>query len=106
MTIALAALSCVLWRSLAMERSRGALPMEHRDVVAIAGDVRRAVDRHAAVLKRLAYRPVTNAADWARSAHGQMATLPAFEAVAWVTPTLETRIVGQPGSAAAARRSI
>ena len=46
-TIALAALSCVLWRSLSMERSRSALPMEHRDVVAITGDVRRAVDRHA-----------------------------------------------------------
>ena len=42
-TITLAALSCVLWRSLSMERSRSALPMEHRDVVAIAGDVHRAV---------------------------------------------------------------
>ena len=42
-TITLAALSCVLWRSLSMERSRSALPMEHRDVVAIAGDVQRAV---------------------------------------------------------------
>ena len=37
-TIALAAFSCVLWRSLAMERSRGALPMEHRDVLALGAD--------------------------------------------------------------------
>ncbi len=95
-TIAVAALSCVLWRSLAMERTRGALPMGHRDVVAITGDVRRAVDRHTAVLKRLSYRPVTNVADWARSAHGQMATLPAFVAIAWVTPTLETKVVASP----------
>ena len=97
-TITLAALSCVLWRSLSMERSRGAQPMEHRDVVAITGDVQRAIDRHAAVLKRLAYRPVTNTADWARSAHGQSATLPAFAAIAWVTPALEPRIVVSPDS--------
>jgi signal transduction histidine kinase/CheY-like chemotaxis protein len=95
-TIALAALSCVLWRSLSMERSRGALPMEHRDVVAIAADVRHAVDLHANVVKRLAYRPVTNAADWVRSAHGQMSTLPAFTAIAWVTPALEVRVVASP----------
>ncbi|MEO5823910.1 MAG: response regulator [Vicinamibacteraceae bacterium] len=97
-TIALAALSCVLWRSLAMERSRGALPMEHRDVVAIAGDVGRALDLHVGVVKRMAYRPVTNTADWARAAHGQIALLPAFDAVGWVTPTLETRVVvgGEP----------
>jgi len=95
-TIALAAFSCVLWRSLAMERSRGALPMEHRDVLALGADVRRAVDLHAAVLKRLAHHPVTNTADWARSAHGQIAALPAFAAVAWVAPTLETRVVVSP----------
>ena len=96
MTITLAALSCVLWRSLSMERSRGALPMEHRDVVAIAGDVHHAVDSHANVLRRLVYRPVTNTADWARSALAQSSTLPAFAAIAWVTPALETRIVVSP----------
>jgi signal transduction histidine kinase/CheY-like chemotaxis protein len=92
-TITLAALSCVLWRSLSMERSRGALPMEHRDVVAIAGDVHHAVDRHAAAVNRLAHRPVSNSAEWARSAHGQSAAMPAFAAIAWVTPALETRVV-------------
>ena len=95
-TIALAALSCVLWRSLAMERSRSALPMDHRDVVGMIGDVRRSVDRHSAVLKRLAYRPVTNVTDWARSAHGQMSSLPAFVAIAWVTPMLDTTVVASP----------
>ena len=95
-TITLAALSCVLWRSLSMERSRSALPMEHRDVVAIAGDVHRAVQTHANVLKRLVYRPVTNTADWARSALGQSSTLPAYAAIAWVTPALETRVVASP----------
>jgi len=95
-TIALAALSCVLWRSLAMERSRGAQPMEHRDVVALTGDVRRAVDVHAAVVKRLAYRPVSNTTDWARSAHAQMGSLPAFAAVAWVTPALDPRVIVSP----------
>ncbi len=98
-TIATAALSCVLWRSLAMERSRGASSMDHRDVVAIAADARRAVDRHTAVVKRLAYRPIANPADWARSAHGQTSLLPAFAAVAWVTPTLETRSVVGPDPA-------
>src|SRR5205814_1247731 len=83
------ALSCVLWRSLSMERSRGAQPMEHRDVVAIAADVRHAVDLHAGVVKRLAYRSVTSTADWVRSAHGQISTLPAFAAIAWVTPALD-----------------
>ena len=43
LTIAVAALSCVLWRSLSMERARSALPMEHRDVVALAAEVRSAV---------------------------------------------------------------
>ncbi len=98
-TIALAALSCVVWRSLAMERSRAALPLEHRDVVAIAADIRRAVHLHAGVIQRLAYRPATNTAEWARSAQAQIAALPAFETVAWVTPALDTRIaVGPDGS--------
>jgi signal transduction histidine kinase/DNA-binding response OmpR family regulator len=92
-TITLAALSCVLWRSLSMERSRTALPMEHRDVVAIAADVNRAVQTHANVLKRLVYRPVTNTTDWARSALAQSSTMPAYAAIAWVTPALETRVV-------------
>ena len=92
-TIAIAALSCVMWRSLAMERSRVALPMEHRDVLAISADVRAAVHHHVEVVKGLAQRPVADTADWARRAHGQIAIQPAFDAVAWVEAGLATRIV-------------
>jgi signal transduction histidine kinase/CheY-like chemotaxis protein len=91
-TIAIAALSCVLWRSLSMERSRSASPMEHRDVVALAAEIRSAMAQHANVLKRLAYQPASNAADWARVAHAQIDTVPAFAAIAWVTPALDTRV--------------
>ena len=40
-TMAMAALSFVLWRSLSMERARGASPMEHRDVVALTAEIPR-----------------------------------------------------------------
>jgi hypothetical protein len=91
-TIAIAALSCVLWRSLSMERARGASPMEHRDVVALTAEIRAAVAEHANILKRLAYQPAKNTVDWARVAHAQIDNVPAFAAIAWVTPTLDTRI--------------
>ena len=91
-TIAIAALSCVLWRSLSMERARSASPMEHRDVVALAAEIRSAMAQHANVLKRLAYQPASNTADWARVANAQIDTVPAFAAIAWVTPALDTKV--------------
>ena len=90
--IAIAALTFVLWRSLSMERAQGTAPMEHREVVALTTDVRRALETHAGVMKRLAYMPATSPADWARRAHAQLATAPALAAVAWVEPSLTTRI--------------
>jgi len=90
--IAIAALSCVLWRSLSMERAQAATSMDHREVMAVAADVRRALDAHADVVRRLAGEPATSPSDWARHAHAQLAIVPALAAVAWVDPSLTTRL--------------
>ena len=90
--IAIAALSCVLWRSLSMERAQAATSMDHREVMAVAADVRRALDAHADVVRRLAAEPATSPSDWARHAHAQLAIVPALAAVARVDPALTTRL--------------
>ena len=95
-TIAIAALSCVLWRSLAMERARDAAALDARTVGAIAADVGRAVDAHAAVLRQLATVPAGDTAAWSRAARAQASPWPALAAVAWVSPALEARATVSP----------
>jgi signal transduction histidine kinase/DNA-binding response OmpR family regulator len=95
-TIAIAALSCVLWRSLGMERARSASALDGRTVGAIAADVGRAVDAHAAVLRQLATVSADDTAAWSRAAQAQAAPWPALAAVAWVSPALEARATVSP----------
>jgi signal transduction histidine kinase/CheY-like chemotaxis protein len=95
-TIAMAALSCVLWRSLAMERARSASALDTRTVGAIGVDVARAVDAHAAVLRQLALVSAGDPAGWSRAARAQASSRPALAAVAWVTPALEVRATFAP----------
>jgi signal transduction histidine kinase/CheY-like chemotaxis protein len=90
-TIAVAALSCVLWRSLGMERDRSATPLDARAVSALAADVSRAVEAQASVLRGLATVPADDTAEWTRAARAQASPWPALAAVAWLTPALEPR---------------
>ena len=92
-TIAIAALSCVVWRSLATERTRQASAMDARDAAVLAADVRQAVDRHVAALRRLAQRSAADPGEWSQAARAQLTLLPAFAAVAWTTPAYEPKVV-------------
>jgi signal transduction histidine kinase/CheY-like chemotaxis protein len=92
-TIAIAALSCVVWRSLGTERARQASAMDAREVAELAGEVQQAVDRHVAALRRLAARPPADAAAWSQAAHAQLTPLPALAAIAWTTTAFEPTVV-------------
>ena len=98
--IVAAAVSCVLWRSLAAERGRPATALTLRDSAALASSIRSAIEVRAAALRRLTRLPTSDgAAEWARAAHAQLDASPALAAIAWVTPALETQteIGPEPG---------
>ena len=82
--VVLAALSCVAWHALALERNRPVADLGARDRTALADAIRRAVERHTHALEglaRMASRETDEA--WARAARVQLAASPALVSIAW-----------------------